>query len=237
MITEVKDFERGVGLTRSIASPDSRYSRQASVVPEDKLSQHRVTVIGVGAIGRQVALQVTAIGAPWVQLIDFDHVDEVNLPVQGFREEEIGQGKVFAVAKAMKELRAEVGIVTLCKPFKASQLTDFGNVVFCCVDDIEIRSKIWKDVKDVVDVFIDGRMTAESLRVISVTDEESREYYPTTLFKSEEAYQGSCTAKSTIYCANIAAGVMVSQFTKTLRGIPVDRDVQLNLLSMEISVS
>ena len=215
---------------------EDRYSRQASVVPEDVLSQHRVTVIGVGAIGRQVALQVTAIGAPWVQLIDFDHVDEVNLPVQGFREDEIGQGKVFAVAQAMKELQKGIRVVALPKPFKASQLDDFGNIVFCCVDDIEIRGKIWKDVKDVVDVFIDGRMTAESLRVISVTDEESREYYPTTLFKSAEAYQGSCTAKSTIYCANIAAGVMVSQFTKTLRNIPVDCDVSINLLSMEMSV-
>ena len=105
---------------------------------------------GVGAIGRQVALQVTAIGAPWVQLIDFDHVDEVNLPVQGFREEEVGQGKVFAVAQAMKELRKGIRVVALPKPFKASQLDDFGNIVFCCVDDIEIRGKIWKDVKDVV---------------------------------------------------------------------------------------
>ncbi|MDP6494753.1 MAG: ThiF family adenylyltransferase, partial [Dehalococcoidia bacterium] len=170
-------------------SIEDRYSRQASVVPEDVLSQHRVTVIGVGAIGRQVALQVTAIGVPWVQLIDFDIVDEVNLPIQGFRQAEVGQGKVFAVASAMEELGTGAKIITVPKPFKASQLAEFGNVVFCCVDDIEIRGKIWKDVQGVVDVFIDGRMTAESLRVISVTDEESREYYPTTLFKSEEAYQ------------------------------------------------
>jgi len=34
--------------------------------------------------------------------------------------------------------------------------------------------------------------------------------YPTTLFRTEEAFVGPCTAKTTIYCANIAAGLMVA---------------------------
>lgn len=48
---------------------------------------------------------------------------------------------------------------------------------------------------------------------------------------------GSCTAKTTIYCANIAAGLMVAQFTKYLRQMPIDYDIQLNLLASELSVS
>ena len=39
----------------------------------------KATVIGVGAIGRQVAIQLTAIGVPHLQLIDFDHVEIGNL--------------------------------------------------------------------------------------------------------------------------------------------------------------
>jgi len=49
----------------------------------------------------------------------------------------------------------------------------------------------------------------------------------------EEAHAGPCTAKTTIYCANIAAGLMLAQFTKWLRGVPVECDVQLNLLADE----
>ena len=42
-----------------------------------------------------------------------------------------------------------------------------------------------------------------------------------TLFAAEEAYAGSCTAKTTIYCANLAAALMLAQFTKWLRRLPV----------------
>ena len=79
-------------------------------------------------------------------------------------------------------------------------------------------------------------MSAEVLRIITACDFESRKHYPTTLFHAEEAYAGPCTAKTTIYCANIAAGFMLAQFTKYLRQLPVDCDIQLNLLASELSV-
>jgi len=56
------------------------------------------------------------------------------------------------------------------------------------------------------------------------------------LFSSEEAFVGPCTAKTTVYCANIAAGLMIAQFTKYLRQLPVDADIQLNLLASELNV-
>ena len=82
----------------------------------------------------------------------------------------------------------------------------------------------------------DTRMSAEVLRVITACDDKSRLYYPTTLFTAEEAHAGPCTAKGTIYCANIAAGFMLAQFTKYLRLLPVDPDIQVNLLASEIHV-
>lgn len=46
-----------------------RYSRQADIVPPERLAACKATVIGVGsAIGRQVALQLTAIGIPCCRL-------------------------------------------------------------------------------------------------------------------------------------------------------------------------
>ena len=39
-----------------------RYSRQQDIVPPDRLAICKATVVGVGAIGRQVALQLTAMG-------------------------------------------------------------------------------------------------------------------------------------------------------------------------------
>ena len=41
---------------------NERFSRQADIVPRDRILDCKATVIGVGAIGRQVAIQLTAIG-------------------------------------------------------------------------------------------------------------------------------------------------------------------------------
>ena len=44
-------------------------------------------------------------------------------------------------------------------------------------------------------------------------------------------------AKTTICSANITAGLMLAQFTKWLRHLPVEVDMSLNLLSGELSTS
>jgi len=57
-----------------------RYSRQKDIVPAERIAAAKATVIGVGAIGRQVALQLTAMGVPWLQLVDFDGAPDVSEP-------------------------------------------------------------------------------------------------------------------------------------------------------------
>ena len=211
-----------------------RFSRQADIVPRERILDCKATVIGVGAIGRQVALQLTAIGVPHLQLIDFDSVETSNLATQGFLQKELKRPKVDVTAEFVREMNNDLHVEVLLDRFKRS--TPVGNCVFCCVDSITTRRHIWDAVRDKVNFFCDGRMSAEVLRVITACDEKSREYYPQTLFTAEQAHTGPCTAKTTIYCANIAAGFMLAQFTKYLRMLPVDPDIQINLLASEINV-
>jgi len=211
-----------------------RYSRQQDIVPEERLAECKATVVGVGAIGRQVALQLAAMGIPWLQLLDFDSVEISNLASQGYLEEDLGMPKVDATAALCWRINPNLEIQKVNDRFRRSM--EIGNVLFNAVDSIETRRLIWNVVKDKMDYYADGRMTAEVLRVLSVSDLASQEYYPGTLFTASEAYAGPCTAKTTIYCANIAAGLMVVQFTKWLRRLSVDSDIQVNLLSMEMNL-
>ena len=211
-----------------------RYSRQKDIVPSERLDKCKATVIGVGAIGRQVALQLAAMGIPWLNLIDFDHVEESNLASQGYLENDLGRPKVQATADLAQQLNQQLEVHEINDRFKRSM--DIGNIVFCCVDKIDTRRLIWETVKNRVSFFVDGRMSAEILRVLTACDGPSYQHYPTTLFSAEQAYAGPCTAKTTIYCANIAAGFMIAQFTKWLRNLPIDSDIQVNLLSMEMNI-
>jgi hypothetical protein len=211
-----------------------RYSRQKDIVPEERIQQCHATVIGVGAIGRQVALQLTAIGIPLLQLIDFDSVEESNLASQGYLQDDLGRPKVDTTGELCRRINHDMELKVVFDRFKRSM--EMGNAVFCCVDRIQTRKLIWESIRDRVSFFTDGRMTAEVLRVLTASDTQSRDYYPTTLFEPEQAFAGACTAKSTIYCANIAAGLMLSQFTRYLRLLPVDKDIRMNLLAMELTV-
>ena len=216
-------------------STDERYSRQRDIVPPERLATCKATIIGVGAIGRQVALQLAAMGIPWLQLIDFDRVEESNIASQGYLEDDLSRPKVQATADLCQQINHQLEVHETNERFRRSM--EIGNVIFCCVDKIDARRLIWEAIKDRSSFFCDGRMSAEVLRILTACDTASREYYPTTLFSAGEAYTGACTAKTTIYCANIAAGLMVAQFAKHLRNLPVDPDIQLNLLTSEITVS
>jgi sulfur carrier protein ThiS adenylyltransferase len=211
-----------------------RYSRQSDIVPRERIMDCKATVIGVGAIGRQVAIQLTAIGVPVLQLVDFDHVGISNLASQGYLQKDLKRPKVDVTAEFTREMNNDLNVEVIFERFKRS--TPVGDCVFVCVDSIVIRKLIWDTVKDKVAFYCDGRMSAEVLRVITACDEKGRGYYPQTLFTAEQAQAGPCTAKTTIYCANIAAGFMLAQFTKYLRLLPVDPDIQINLLASEINV-
>ena len=79
-----------------------------------------------------------------------------------------------------------------------------------------------------------GRAVALQLAAIGVP---AMTLYPRSFFAASEAFAGSCTAKSTICAASIAAGLMVGQFARWLRGLPVFPDQTFNLLAGELTVS
>lgn len=212
-----------------------RFQRQAALVPQDPLSRLAITIIGVGAIGRQVALQLAAIGARQLTLIDPDGVEETNITTQGYRVADLGQRKVAATAAALRELQPDLHLTLIPERYRPALA--IGEVVFACVDAISVRAAIWRSVQRRCQFWADGRMRGEVLRILMVTDEVSFRHYTTTLFPQSEAQVGSCTARSTLYAASIAAGLLVHQCTRWLRGLPVDADLTVNLLGSELSVA
>ncbi len=211
-----------------------RFSRQRDVVPADRLRECDITIIGVGALGRQVALQLAAIGAPRLTLVDFDIVEESNLASQGYLEADLGAAKVHATAAQCRRINQHVEVVEINDRFRRPLTV--GNVVFTCVDSIGARRLIFDAVKDRTSFFADGRMTAEVIRILAASDTDSRSHYASTLFPQAEAHVGACTSRMTIFTANIAAGLLISQFSRYLRRLPTCSDLTLNLLADELSV-
>ena len=212
-----------------------RFQRQSSLVPSEKISEITASVIGVGAIGRQVALQLAVIGTPRIQLVDYDTVELTNITTQGYLRADLGLAKVEATAQSIRELDDSIQVETIPDRFRPS--VNIGEAIFCCVDSISARAAIWRSISIKCEFWTDGRMLGETIRVLTATKNSGIDQYSETLFSQAQAQTGNCTSRSTIYAASIAAGLMVHQFSRWLRGISLDHDMTLNLLSGETVVS
>ena len=220
-------------MSASTEEDTSRFSRQSGLVPKDVIDATAASVIGVGAIGRNVAVQLAAIGLPSMHIFDPDRVDMTNITTQGFFNEDYGNSKVSCVQSFISNIDPNIKVTGIDDRYR--QIYRLGQVVFCCVDSITDRAFIWEAAKDQCKLFIDGRMQGETIRILVADSDNisSKIKYEDTLFVQEEAQEGNCTAKSTIYAANIAAGLMVHQFTRWLRKFPTEEDSLINLLSSE----
>jgi len=126
-------------------------------------------VIGVGAIGRQVALQLASLGARHITLVDFDEVEEVNITTQGYLWEDLGKSKVLATAQAISRIDSSIEVSQTCARYRPG--LSVGDAVFCCVDSISARSAIWRSAGRNSQFWVDGRMLGEVIRVLTVAVE------------------------------------------------------------------
>jgi sulfur carrier protein ThiS adenylyltransferase len=208
-----------------------RFTRQGDLIPRERMLQEFVTIIGVGAIGRQVALQLASLGVPKLQLIDFDDVELSNVTTQGYLVDDIGRPKVEATADALRAIEPLLVVETIRDRFRPT--LEIGSSVLCAVDSISARAAIWRTVSQRAEFWGDGRMLGETVRILAATVGNGRKHYSTTLFPQSEAHAGRCTSRSTIYAAALAAALVVHQYVRFLRGIPVDPDALFNLTSGE----
>lgn len=214
--------------------------RQRGLVPPNQLAQVHAVVIGVGAIGRQVALQLASLGVQRMTLFDHDHVAVENLAVQGYWPEDLGQAKVDATARLCRQILPELVLTAAAERFRRypGWYPDQERIpiVCACVDSIATRRILWETFQGRVALFLDGRLQAEVIRVFAQDARSDPVHYASSLFQEQEGEVGPCTARTTLYSASLAASLMVAQLARWLRGLPVVPDQLLNLLSSELIV-
>ena len=129
------------GTQATTTSTDDRFRRQQDLLPQQNLADAAATIIGVGAIGRQVAMQLAAIGVGHLQLIDFDSVELHNVTTQGYTAEDVGHPKVEATERSIAAIDGSIVVDPLSTRYLSRQ--PILPIVFCCVDSISTRSAIW----------------------------------------------------------------------------------------------
>lgn len=126
----------------------------------------QIHVIGCGAIGSNVALQLTKLGCKKLFLWDFDLVDEHNITNQIYDETDLGQMKTEALKKHLINNNKDIEVYTFKK--YTNQLLQ--GYIFVCVDSIELRKHIYEtnQYNPQIKLVIDGRIGLDTGQVYAV---------------------------------------------------------------------
>lgn len=196
-------------------------TRQLDIIPISKLGTS-ISIIGAGAVGSWTSLALAKMGFINQTVWDYDTVEVENLANQFYPQMNIGFSKVIALQDMIEDFTGQK-IKTVNDKYTGTTLPDA--ITIAAVDSMEVRKQIFENTQG---MFIDPRMGAETMHlyVFDPNNERDREAYTKSWYSDSEALHEACTAKATMYCANILAGLVAkavkdiatgNKYTRVLR--------------------
>ena len=100
---------------------------------QQKLSEARVAVAGLGGLGSNLAVSLARIGVGHLHLIDFDKVDLTNLNRQQYNLSQVGMEKTAALKENLEAVNPYLDIQTDCVKVTPENLkTLFRDDIWIC---------------------------------------------------------------------------------------------------------
>lgn len=196
---------------------------QEMLLPDDYDTP--ITIHGVGAIGRPLAINLATMGFPHLTIIDPDMVSPENLGPQGYAPTQIGLLKVLSLRDTLNTINDDVSVIWSPERSPDTHL-DITPVHFLCVDSMKARLDIvnhihQKSLGQPLPTIIDCRMSAQNFTIYSLTNNVTRDEYLNNrdiTFPDSEADTPPCTMRSTLHCASACAAFAIHRLIKVLQG-------------------
>ncbi len=113
---------------------------------QEKISQSCITIFGIGGLGSVCSLYLSNAGVGKINLVDFDTVDETNLPRQIiYRPDQIGINKALAAQETLNSLNPETKISAISERIMGDRLEKIVNdsdLVIDATDNLSSRLQI-----------------------------------------------------------------------------------------------
>lgn len=180
----------------------SRFHRQLGLMDVPALQETPFTVIGAGALGSFITLVLAKMGAEDITVFDDDKVENHNLPMQFYRQGDIGKYKVEALKEIINDFDG-VNINIETKKFDGSSDTP---VVISAVDSIEARRDIYSKLGPSNTLYIDTRAAGNIATIFTLPWDafDLKEDYERNL-EDDDVYEAPCTERMTTYIAPAVA--------------------------------
>lgn len=222
----------------------NRYARQIAV-PEigkegqQKLLSSRVFILGCGALGSMVAMQLAGAGIGHITIADFDNIEISNLQRQFFfKTEEAGLSKAETLKKRMEELNPEIEIRAISK-FITGKTADeeFPNYDFIvdATDNPDSKRLVDLKCKEFGKACCIGGVRDFSGQVVTLLPDDNR--FDEVFGEAENGRVLPCSLGGVLgpaaaFCASVQAGEVIKYLTEageTLSGKVFLFDIRRNM--------
>lgn len=168
--------------------------------------QSKILILGAGSTGSFTALTLAKMGLKNIKVIDFDVVEEHNIPNQFYRLNDIGKLKVEALFEIIKDFTGTEIEIEIDKIEENTELDlDMNTIIISCLDNMETRKIVFDKIKNTPTMFIDTRFGGEgySVHIASMLDDEQVLKLQKGL--NAPTMETPCGEKSIIYTINSMA--------------------------------
>lgn len=196
-------------------------SRHISVFSPDAV-KHPIHIIGVGATGSFVAMELARMGCPVLNIYDFDELEIHNIPNQYYDTQDLGKPKVKALAEKLKLINPSIvvnaynGKVLPKASEEGKGIDEMSGYVFLLVDSMKTRKELWEAVKknkNIVHCW-ESRLGSDQARVYSLDmSVKNFDKYEQDFYEDDNAEVSACGTSITVLPIVLqTASLMMVQF-------------------------
>lgn len=196
-------------------------SRHISVFSPDNV-KYPIHIIGVGATGSFVAMELARMGCPVLNIYDFDDVEIHNIPNQYYDNGDLGKLKVEALAEKLKAINPNIVVNVFTQAVLPTHDEEHPGIdtmkgyLFLLVDSMKVRKELWEAVKKNKDIIHcwESRLGSDQARVYSL-DMSVKDFkkYEVDFYDDDNAEVSACGTSITVLPIVLqTASLMIVQF-------------------------
>ncbi len=146
-IMPLADGEKPIKKLVYNATVERRFNaeKEFDAQPYEDISQKRILIVGAGALGNFVALGAALEGFGYIDILDYDEVEDHNLNRQILFYDAVGKAKSAALAEKIKKINPNIHVEGLVGKLDENS-TYFSqkkpDLIFDCVDKFSVRAII-----------------------------------------------------------------------------------------------
>lgn len=159
--------------------------------------QPKIVIVGAGGIGCGTTFALAQLGFNDITVIDFDEVELKNTSSQLYKQSDIGESKVMALATNVKDF-TWIDIHRFNSKFLPEHIKD-AEIVISAVDVMSVRKEIIEACTIKTKRFIDVRMSWWYFNLYNYIPQYETDLYLTTRYPDSEASPQACTSKATSF--------------------------------------